>query len=95
MAPCYMYLYVVLFCFVNCIIFKYMSFKKRKKYKKNLVKALRRDMCIFQGSLCRGDKIAVLQTVLFKKTKIEKKSKKNQKHNKLHFNLVSFFIYFK
>lgn len=72
-----------------------MSFKKRKKYKKNLVKALRRDMCIFQGSLCRGDKIAVLQTVLFKKTKIGKKIKKNQKHNKLHFNLVSFFIYFK
>lgn len=71
-----------------------MSFKKRKKYKKNLVKALRRDMCIFQGSLCRGDKIAVLQTVLFKKTKIEK-NQKNQKHNKLHFNLVSFFIYFK
>lgn len=35
--------YVVLFCFVNCIIFKYLSFKKRKKYKKNLVKALRRD----------------------------------------------------
>lgn len=90
MASCYMNLYVVLFCFVNCIIFKYMSFKKRKKYKKNLVKALRRDMCIFQGSLCHGDKIAVLQTVLFKKTKIKK-----QKHNKLHFNLVSFFIYSK
>lgn len=34
---------IVLFCFVNCIIFKYLSFKKRrKKYKKNLVKALRR-----------------------------------------------------
>lgn len=55
-----------------------MSFKKRKKYKKNLVKALRRDMCIFQGSLCRGDKIAVLQTVLFKKTKIKKIKKKTK-----------------
>lgn len=42
---CYMILYVVLFlfCFVNCIIFKYLSFKKRRKTtKKNLVKALRR-----------------------------------------------------
>lgn len=85
MAPCYVNLYVVLFCFVNCIIFKYMSFKKRKKYKKNLVKALRRDMCIFQGSLCRGDKIAVLQTVLFKKTKIEKKSKKIK-------NIINFIL---
>lgn len=30
---CYMILYVVLFlfCFVNCIIFKYLSFKKRRK----------------------------------------------------------------
>lgn len=33
---------IVLFCFVNCIIFKYLSFKKRRKTKKNLVKALRR-----------------------------------------------------
>lgn len=55
-----------------------MSFKKRKKYKKNLVKALRRDMSIFQGSLCSGDKIDVLQTVLFKKTKIKKIKKKTK-----------------
>ena len=62
-----------------------MSFKKRKKYKKNIVKALRRDMCIFQGSLCRGDKIAVLQTVLFNKTKIKTIKKKILRPRKLAF----------
>lgn len=28
---------VVLFCFVNCIIFKYLSFKKRKKVQKKIL----------------------------------------------------------